>query len=180
MEFIRFAARGRLDVRPAIYPPEYVFRGGSWLANGCSSPQASGSSSSSGGGSLLPSGGSGGGGGEVLLRTRRVLGLLERQLRSPGWSQCVVALAVSAAAGSGDCDCGGEGDGGDGGGGGDCGGGGGDDGSGFRFARPLRLPGWSQGCGGCGGGDCGGGGGLGLFFGRLKSYIRRQGIRRGM
>ena len=29
MTFIRFAARGHLDVRPAIYPPESIVRGGS-------------------------------------------------------------------------------------------------------------------------------------------------------
>ena len=46
------------------------------------------------------------------------VGLFERQLRSPGWSQSGIALAASAAVGGGDC-------GGDGGsGGGDCGGGG--------------------------------------------------------
>ena len=128
MEFIRFAARDHLKFDQLSILPSMSSAGGSWLADDCSSPQASclpGSSSS--GGSLLPSGGSGGGGDG--LRTSRALGLFERQLRSPGWSQCGIALAASAAAG-----------------GGDCGGGGGDDGSGFRFAHLVRVPGWSQ-CG---------------------------------
>ena len=97
MEFIRFAARGRLNVRPAIYPPEYVFRWGLGL------PTAA---HSSGVGVLFCRSRIAAAVGwlrvEVLLRTRRVLGLLERQLRSPGWSQlwwhwrCLIAVVAVA------------------------------------------------------------------------------------